>query len=65
MIKLLQNNLFIGDISDLSQINNQEWAFIHATQTIHYQIFGWNRTTINQIKIIPTTFIMKKIIVFH
>ena len=45
MIKLLKTNLFIGTLYDLSQTNNQEWAIVHATQTIHYQIFGWNRTT--------------------
>lgn len=45
MIKLLETNLFIGTLDDLSHTNNQEWAVVHATQTIHYQIFGWNRTT--------------------
>lgn len=45
MIQLSQTNLFIGDISDLHKVNEQGWAFIHATQTIHYQLFGWNRTT--------------------
>ena len=24
---------------------NSEWAVVHATQTIHYQYFGWNRTS--------------------
>jgi hypothetical protein len=45
MVQLPQTNLFIGSLSDLSQTNEQEWAFVHATQTVHYQIFGWNRTT--------------------
>jgi len=45
MIQLPQTNLFIGSLSDLSQTNEQEWAFIHATQTIHYKLFSWDRTT--------------------
>lgn len=45
MIQLSQTNLFIGSMHDLSQTNEKEWAFVHATQTIHYRLFGWNRTT--------------------
>lgn len=45
MIKLVQTNLFIGSLPDLYQTNEQDWAIVHATQTIHYQLFGWNRTT--------------------
>jgi hypothetical protein len=41
MIQLPDTNLFIGGIDDLQQTNNQDWAFVHATQTIHYQIFSW------------------------
>ena len=44
MIQLQQTNLFIGCLTDLAQTNEQDWAFIHATQTIHYKIFGWDRT---------------------
>jgi len=45
MIQLPDTNLFIGTTDDLCQTNDQDWAFVHATQTIHYKIFGWNRTT--------------------
>lgn len=45
MQKLLDSNLYVGNINDLSVINEIEWAVVHATQTIHYQYFGWNRTT--------------------
>ncbi len=45
MIQLPDTNLFIGGIADLQQTNDQDWAFVHATQTIHYRILRWNRTT--------------------
>jgi len=45
MIQLPDTNVFIGTASDLAQTNGQDWAFVHATQTIHYQLFGWNKTT--------------------
>jgi hypothetical protein len=45
MFQIQKINLFIGSIQDLYQINEQEWAVIHATQSIHYSIFGWNRTS--------------------
>ena len=45
MIKMPDIELFVGNIDDLSRISKNEWAIVHATQTIHYQIFGWNRTT--------------------
>jgi len=43
MIKLLNTNLCVGTTADLAQINDQDWAVVHATQTIHYKIFGWDR----------------------
>lgn len=43
--ELLDTNLYIGDKSDAHYINKEDWAVIHATQTIHYRIFNWNRTT--------------------
>ncbi len=45
MIQLPATNLYIGSLIDLNKTNEKEWAVIHATQTIHYRIFGWNRTT--------------------
>lgn len=45
MTQLPQTNLFIGTMNDIAQTNDQDWAFVHATQSIHYKIFGWNRTT--------------------
>lgn len=43
MKRLAETNLYIGGIADLEGIDTQEFAFVHATQTIHYQIFGWDR----------------------
>jgi len=45
MKQLLDSNLYVGAIEDLSQINKNNWSILHATQTVHYKIFGWNRTT--------------------
>jgi hypothetical protein len=45
MIQLPKTNLYIGSLLDLEKINEKEWAIVHAKQTIHYRIFGWNRTT--------------------
>jgi hypothetical protein len=36
MIQLPNTNLFIGTINDLCQTNDQDWAFVHATQSIRY-----------------------------
>lgn len=44
MTKLFDTHLYVGDINDLQRVNDKEWAIVHATQTIHYQYFGWNRT---------------------
>lgn len=41
----ITNNLFIGRLLDLETFSIEEDAIVHATQTIHYQIMGWNRTT--------------------
>ena len=45
MTNLLNTNLFVGDINDASNLADDEWAIVHATQTVHYRIFGWNRTS--------------------
>ena len=45
MKNLFDDKLFVGNLEDNYKVNNDEWAIVHATQTIHYQIFGWNRTT--------------------
>lgn len=45
MIQLPQTNIFIGTRNDFTITNEHEWAFVHATQTVHYKIFGWNWTT--------------------
>lgn len=41
----LYKNLYLGDIDDLHSIglDNDDWAFVHATQTVHYNIFGWEK----------------------
>jgi len=43
MITILNDNLHIGSLIDLTRINEEDWAVVHATQTVHYQIFGWDR----------------------
>jgi hypothetical protein len=43
MVKLLNTNLYIGAMTDLHLINYQDWAVVHATQTVHYENFGWDR----------------------
>lgn len=43
MINVLPPNLYVGSIFDLNQTGGQGWAFVHATQTIHYRILGWDR----------------------
>lgn len=45
MLNFPNTNLYVGDISDNENINDSEWAVVHATQTIHYRYFGWNRTS--------------------
>ena len=42
MKQLLDSNLYVGAIDDISQINQNNWSIVHATQTVHYKIFGWN-----------------------
>lgn len=41
-MKEVYENLYIGNISDLHSIgpNNEDWAFVHATRTVHFNIFG-------------------------
>ncbi len=41
----ITKKLHIGNLRDLRSFSLADDAFVHATQTIHYQIFGWNRTT--------------------
>ena len=43
MINIPNTNLYISPLSDLNQRNEDDWVFVHATQTIHYQLFGWDR----------------------
>lgn len=43
MINVQNTNLYIGAKDDLARINSADWAVVHATQTIHYSIFGWDR----------------------
>ena len=44
MIKMDDIDFYVGDIHDASAVNDDEWAVVHATQTFHYRLFGWNRT---------------------
>ena len=43
MNNIPETNLHIGSISSLEHTNPHDWAFVHATQTVHYQIFSWDR----------------------
>lgn len=40
----ITKNLFVGDIDDFNH-NSQDkgMAFVHATQTVHYNLMGWDR----------------------
>ena len=44
MIEITEN-LFVGSLLDLQSFSLEDDAIVHATQTIHYNIMGWNRTT--------------------
>jgi len=44
-MKEITNNLYIGRLLDLQNFSLEDDAIVHATQTTHYQIMGWNRTT--------------------
>jgi len=44
-MKEISGNLFIGNLIDLQYFSIEDDAFVHATQTTHYQLMGWNRTT--------------------
>jgi len=39
----ITNNLFIGSKFDLNNFSFENDAVVHATQTIHYKIMGWDR----------------------
>ncbi len=43
MINMPETKLYIGSIDDIKRTDDEGWAFVHATQTIHYKIFNWNR----------------------
>lgn len=60
MIQLPETSLFIGGIIALQQTHDQDWAFVHATQTIHYRFFGWNRSTNKPDKYHPHYIIYEK-----
>jgi len=44
MTGFFDTKLYVGDINDNSNLSETNWAVVHATQTIHYKILGWNRT---------------------
>jgi len=52
MIEIL-NNLYIGNLSDFKSANISDWSFVHATQTIHYELMGWDRKYKRPIKVHP------------
>ena len=60
MFNFQNTNLFVGDIYDNNNLNENDWAIVHATQTIHYQIFGWNRTNNKPNKNNPNYIIYEK-----
>ena len=42
-MKQISENLFIGNLMDLQFVSKEDDAIVHATQTIHYQLMGWDR----------------------
>ncbi len=60
MTKMPNTNLYVGNINDNSNIDSNEWAIVHATQTIHYNIFGWSRTSNKPNKNHPNYIIYEK-----
>jgi hypothetical protein len=42
-MKSILNNLYIGSLEDFYSVNIDEWAFVHATQTIHYKLMRWDK----------------------
>lgn len=60
MITLLRKNLYMGTIFDLSETNEDEWAYIHATQTMHYNILGWDKNKFSPDKKHPDYYIYEK-----
>ena len=59
-MKEITNNLLIGQKIDLHHFSLEDDAIVHATQTIHYQIMGWNRTTNKPNKNHPNYIIWEK-----
>lgn len=45
MINIPGTKLYVGSKNDFIQIGQDEnsWAFVHATQAIHYEMLGWSR----------------------
>jgi hypothetical protein len=41
----ITDNLYVGSLLDLRNFSLEDDAIVHATQTPHYQIMGWNWTT--------------------
>ena len=39
----IDKGLYIGTLNDLNKFSLVDDAIVHATQTIHYQIMGWDR----------------------
>lgn len=60
MFQLLETNLFVGGISNKNLYKNKEWAVVHATQTVHYEILGWNRRFNKSLKEHPNYLIYEK-----
>ncbi len=48
MKQLLSTNLYIGTVGDYNELFKKDygdgWCFVSATQTIHYELMGWDRT---------------------
>lgn len=42
MQRILDTNIYVGGLLDVIHTDNK-WAFVHATQTVHYKMLGWNR----------------------
>lgn len=45
-MKKVYKNLYIGSIDDFHSLDpkSKDWAFVHATKTVHYNVFGKDLT---------------------
>lgn len=42
MIQIPDLDLFIGSRVDYNKLEQEDWVFVHVTQTIHYKLMEWD-----------------------